>query len=155
MSTHPGRILHDKFMRPLSINRNQLAKGLGVNRSTIGRLIDRQQRMSLDMAARLGAYFMVPPRWWLLMQAQFDAHIVESSPDLARGVTPMEFNPDVILTPNGVLQLDEAELNWTPPPPSISRDELSDRPSGSEAEERNVQVVQYDSGSIALVGAES
>ena len=155
MSTHPGRTLHDKFMRPLSINRNQLAKGLGVNRSTIGRLIDEQQRMSLDMAARLGAYFMVPPRWWLLMQAQFDAHIVESNPDLAQGVTPMEFNPDVILTPNGVLQLDEAELNRTPPPPSISRDELSDRPSGSEAEERNVQVVQYDSGSIALVGAES
>jgi len=154
MSTHPGRILYDKFMKPLNINGNQLARGLGVNRSTIGRLIDAQQRMSLEMAARLGAYFNVPPRWWLLMQAQYDAHIAESRPDLAEGVTSMEFNPDVILTPNGVLRLDEAEPNGTPPP-SISRDELSNRPSGSKPEERRVRVVQYESGSLALVGAES
>jgi len=155
MITHPGRILHDKFMKPLNINRNQLAKGLGVNRSTIGRLIDGRQRMSLEMAARLGAYFMVPPRWWLLMQAQFDAHIAESRPELAEGVTRTEFNPDVILTPNGVLRLDEAGPNGTPPPPSIPRNELNDRPPGSESEERKVQVVQYESGSIALVGSES
>ena len=155
MSTHPGRILYDKFMKPLSINHNQLAMSLGVNRSTIGRLINGRQRMSLEMAARLGAYFMVPPRWWLLMQAQFDAQIAESRPDLTEGVTRMEFNPDIILTPNGVLRLDEAEPNGAPPPPSITRDELSNRPSGSKSEERRVRVVQYESGSIALVGAES
>jgi len=155
MSTHPGRILHDKFMKPLNINRNQLATALGVNRSTIGRLIDGRQRMSLEMAARLGAYFMVPPRWWLLMQARYDAHIVESRPDLTGEVTRMELNPDVILTPNGVLRLDEAEPDGTPPPPSISRDELSNRPSSSRSGDRSVRVVEYESGSIALVGTES
>ncbi len=155
MSTHPGRILHDKFMKPLSINCNQLAKGLAVNRSTVGRLIDGRQRMSLEMAARLGAYFRVPPRWWLLMQAYHDAQVAESRLDLVEGVTCMELNPDVILTPNGVLRLDEAEPDGTPPPPSISRDELSNRPSGPTSAERRVRVVQYESGSVALVGTES
>ena len=154
MLAHEERILHDKFMGPLNINCSQLAKGLGVNRSTIGRLIDGQQRISLEMAARLGAYFNVPPRWWLLMQVQYDEYMVNSRPDLVEGVTRMEFNPDVILTPNGVLWLDEAEPKGKQPPPSIPRDELHKRPFGSESEERKVKVVQYESGSLALVGAE-
>jgi len=155
MSIHPGRLLHDKFMKPLDINCSQLAKGLGVNRSTIGRLIDEQQRLSLEMAARLGAYFNVPPRWWLLMQVQYDEDIVDTRPDLTEGVTQMDFNPDVILTPNGVLWLSETEPNGTQPRPSLSRDELRKRPSDFESEERKVQVLQYESGSLALVGVES
>jgi len=153
MIKHPGRILFEDFMTPLEITSNHLANNLDVNRSTIGRLIASEHRMTPEMAARLGAYFGVPARWWLLMQAEFDAQEVAAYPELYEGVTPMEADPDVLITPKGVLHLDAPE-NAEPesPPPSLPREALEKLPQGSPPKRREVQIVRYENGSVALVG---
>ena len=50
MAKHPGLILFEEFMTHLAITANRLAKGTGVNRSTIGRLIAGDQRLTPEMA---------------------------------------------------------------------------------------------------------
>ncbi|MEQ1567315.1 MAG: HigA family addiction module antitoxin [Myxococcota bacterium] len=132
MGKHPGLILREGFMEPLGIHASRLAAGTGVDRSTISRLLAGDQPLTPPMAARLGAYFGVPARWWLLMQAEYDAADVAARPELVRGVVPLEPNPDVLLTPTGVLRLDVA-------PPAVDE--------GGE-----VRTIRYDNGSVGLIG---
>lgn len=152
MTQHPGQILREAFLEPLGINASALATGSGVNRSTISRLLAGKHPITPAMAARLGAFFQVPARWWLLMQAEYDAQEVSGKPELIKGVAPLEPDPDVLLTPSGVLRLAPA-----PPseerPLSISRASLDALPEvPSRPAKRTVQTVQYENGAIALIG---
>ena len=154
MIKHPGRILFEDFMKPLSVTANHLAEQIGVNRSTIGRLIAGEQRLTPEMAARLGAYFGVPARWWLLMQAEFDDREIAACPELFDGVTPMEVDPDILLTPTGVLRLDTPDVAEPEPQPRLPRGALEAIPRSADhsPERRRVRVVRYENGALALVG---
>lgn len=152
MTKHPGQILLEDFLTPLGLNANRLAVGLGVNRSTISRLLSGQQPLTPAMAARLGAFFQVPARWWLLMQAEYDAAVVEADPTLREGVRPMEPDLDVLITPKGVLRLAPAGRSEEQPL-TISQTDLDMLPQmASNPTPRVVREVRYESGSVALVG---
>ena len=157
MVKHPGRVLFEDFMTPLAIAANHLASQIGVNRSTVGRLIAAEQRMTPEMAARVGVYFGVPARWWLLMQVEFDERQIAEHPQNAAEVKPWVPDPDVLLTPDGVIHLRAPDQTDLAPASSLPRDHLemippdTDRPRGN----RNVRVVRYDNGSLALVGEAS
>ncbi len=155
MARHPGRILSEEFLTPLGVTANRLAVGLGVNRSTVSRLLAGRQPLTPAMAARLGAYFQVPARWWLLMQADYDATRVSEDLSLIEGVTPIQPDPDVLLTPKGVLRLDEPAASPPAEPISLSRSEIAALPSHSPQPRRRVRTVRYDNGAIALVGDDS
>lgn len=153
MTEHPGQILRRDFMEPLGISASRLSRGLGVNRSTVGRLIGGAQPLTPALAARLGAFFRVPARWWLLMQAEYDAHAVTSDPTLVDGVTPLEPDPDVILTPKGVLRLAAPEARPAEARVSISRRDLEALPDvPSKPAHRVARVVRFEGGSLALIG---
>ena len=62
MAKHPGQILREGFLAPLGIRPSRLAAGIGVERSTISRLLAETQPLTPDMAARLGRFFGVPAR---------------------------------------------------------------------------------------------
>lgn len=157
MAKHPGRILFEDFMTPLMITANHLATQIGVNRSTVGRLIAGEQRMTPEMAARLGAFFGVPARWWLLMQVELDERQIAQQPENVDEVKPWIPDPDVLLTPDGVMRLRAPDQTAPEPAPSLPRDPLemispdTDRQQGH----RKVRVVRYDNGSLALVGEAS
>ena len=102
---HPGRQIEERFLKPLGIRASQLARALGVDRSTVSRLLSGQQPITPSMAARLGVCFGVPARWFLLMQAEYDAACVEADPELASDATPIEVDPDWLLTPDGAMSL--------------------------------------------------
>lgn len=132
MATHPGHTLQSQFLVPLGIHASELARGLAVDRSTISRLLAGKQLLTPEMAARVGAYFNVPTLWRLQIQAQYDAARVETEPTLVAAVTPLPTNPDILLTPRGVLRLDQAADD-----------------TGILA--ADAQVVRYPNGAIALV----
>jgi len=152
MTRHPGEILSEDFLAPLGLNANRLSVGLGVNRSTISRLLCGQQPITPAMAARLGAFFQVPARWWLLMQAEYDAAMVSEDPTLTKGVTPMDPDPDVLLTPKGVLRLAPPVDSSPAEPISLSRSEIAALPEHSPQPRRRIRTVHYEGGAIALVG---
>jgi addiction module HigA family antidote len=146
---HPGQRLREDFMEPLHFNTNQLAKGLGISRSTLARLLSGKQRLSLKMAARLATYFGVPARWWLQMQSDFDAQQIEEHPEWHNGVTPAVLDPALLVTPKGILHLGEPIP--MPAPPSINRESIENLPVAAPVR-REVKHVRYENGSIALVG---
>ena len=69
---HPGEYILEECLKPLNLSIGQAAKGLGVNRSTLSRLIHGKSRVSPDMAVRLSMAFGSTPEMWLRLQNAFD-----------------------------------------------------------------------------------
>lgn len=150
MHQHPGHILRDGFLAPLRLTPAELARGLGVERSTVTRLLAGGHDLTPAMAARLGRYFQVPALWFLEMQAAYDAQRVSSDPAIAKGVTPRRRDRDFLLTPGGARRLGPRSSK-----PSealrIPYDAFDRDAPPPEAPAYVVRQVEYDGGAVALV----
>ena len=102
---HPGLILKLRFLDPLGIRPSELAKSIGVSGRRVSELLKGRRRLSPEMAHRLALYFGVPPRWFLEMQARFDAHTVENGSPLLPYIRPMGQSDGFIITPGGALPI--------------------------------------------------
>ena len=70
--THPGRILHEQFMKPAGLSQNALAREMGVPPRRINEIILGKRGISADTALRLAKRFGNAPRFWMELQADFD-----------------------------------------------------------------------------------
>jgi addiction module HigA family antidote len=71
-SSHPGRILHEQFMKPAGLSQNALARELGVPPRRINEIILGKRGITADTALRLAKHFGNAPRYWMELQADFD-----------------------------------------------------------------------------------
>ncbi len=69
---HPGEILREEYLIPLSMSAGSLAKNLHVPRTRIERLATEQTAVTPDTALRLAKFFGTTPEFWMNMQASFD-----------------------------------------------------------------------------------
>ena len=69
---HPGEIVLHECIEPLGLTITEAAKGLGVARTTLSRLVNGKQGISSDMAVRLSKGFGSTPETWLRMQMNYD-----------------------------------------------------------------------------------
>ncbi len=69
---HPGEILRDEFMVPLTLSAGKIAKAVGVPRSRIERLAREETALTADTAARLGRYFKTSAEFWLNLQRGYE-----------------------------------------------------------------------------------
>ncbi|MBF8271431.1 MAG: hypothetical protein HW380_536 [Magnetococcales bacterium] len=69
---HPGEILFEEFMGPLSISQNKLARDIGVQPIRINQIIHGKRSITADTALRLGRYFGTSVGFWLGLQADYD-----------------------------------------------------------------------------------
>ncbi len=69
---HPGRILKNHHLIPLSISITDLAKILGVSRKTASRIVNERGAITPDMALRLSRAFKTTPNLWLGLQQEYD-----------------------------------------------------------------------------------
>ena len=150
MTNHPGHILRDAFLDPLGIKPAEVAKALGIERSTISRLLAGKQDMTPAMAARLGVFFQVPPLWFLEMQAAYDADQIASDPKSAQGVTPRPRDRNFLLTPTGARPLGPRSTKPTGPlrVPYADFDRNAPAPVSSPPV---IRQVEYEGGGVALV----
>jgi len=72
---HPGEVLLEDFMRPLSISINRLARDLSVPPGRISAIVNRNRAISADTALRLGTYFKVSPEIWVGLQADYELRV--------------------------------------------------------------------------------
>ncbi len=72
---HPGEILDEEFLKPLSLTQYRLAKGLKVPARRINEIILRKRAISADTALRLGRFFRNSPRFWLNLQTSYDLEV--------------------------------------------------------------------------------
>lgn len=99
----------ERYLQPLGITPSRLARSIGVPVRQVSELIEGLRPITPDTAARLALFFDVPPQWWLLRQARYDAACLAPVEALRDVVTPYEGLSDVLVTPQGVERLAPAE----------------------------------------------
>ncbi len=81
---HPGEIIREFCIEPLSLSVTDAANALGVTRKTLSALLNGRSGVSAEMALRLSKVFGRTPEGWLRLQLQFDLSKTEQSVDLRR-----------------------------------------------------------------------
>lgn len=74
---HPGEVLREDFLIPMSLTPYAVARACGVPRTRIERLAREETPVTADTALRLAKYFGTTPAFWMGMQAQYDLERTE------------------------------------------------------------------------------
>ncbi|THB71835.1 MAG: addiction module antidote protein, HigA family [Desulfovibrio sp.] len=77
--THPGVIIRDDYLEPLSLSVTALAERLGVSRKHLSNVINEKVGVTPDMALRLSRAFNTTPDLWLNLQRNHDLWVAEHS----------------------------------------------------------------------------
>lgn len=85
---HPGEILSEEFLGPMSVPQYQLAKSIGVPALRIGQIVRGKRAVTADTALRLSKYFGLNDSYWLRLQARFDEQVAKQQ--LARELARIE-----------------------------------------------------------------
>lgn len=74
---HPGEVLLEEFLKPMSLSQNQLALAIRVPARRINEIVRGKRRITADTALRLARYFDMSPRFWLGLQMDYDLDVTE------------------------------------------------------------------------------
>jgi len=69
---HPGEVLQEEFLIPLSISAYKLAKETNIPQTRVSEIIKGNRRITADTALRLSHFFGNSPKFWLGLQDDFD-----------------------------------------------------------------------------------
>jgi antitoxin HigA-1 len=69
---HPGEILLEEFLKPLSITAYRLSKDIGIPQTRTSEIIKGHRSITADTALRLSYYFGNSAKFWLGLQNDFD-----------------------------------------------------------------------------------
>jgi len=76
--THPGKIIKEDYLMPLSITIKDMASALGVSRKTLSKIINEKGSITPDMALRLSRAFDTTPDLWLNLKSIWFIHFYNS-----------------------------------------------------------------------------
>jgi len=90
VTTHPGEIILEEFLRPLDMSVNALAIALRVPATRIGAIVKGQRSVTADTALRLARFFGTSAEFWMNLQAMHDLTKarIESGRAIAQDVRP-------------------------------------------------------------------
>ncbi len=77
--SHPGVILKEEFLDPMSISVYALSNAIGVPRTRINDIVLGRRGVSADTAIRLAKFFGTDPQSWLNLQQHYDLVIAETA----------------------------------------------------------------------------
>jgi len=72
---HPGEVLFEEFLKPMSISQNQLGRDLGVSPRRINEIIHGKRSITANTALRLARHFGNSPQFWLGLQMDYDLDV--------------------------------------------------------------------------------
>ena len=72
---HPGEVLLEEFLKPMSLSQNRLALDIGVPPRRINEIVLGKRSVTADTALRLGRYFQMSPQFWLGLQMDYDLDV--------------------------------------------------------------------------------
>ncbi|MGY0560279.1 HigA family addiction module antitoxin [Luteimonas sp. A277] len=85
---HPGEILREDFMQPLSLSANALSISLGVPATRIHEIVNGRRGITADTAARLARHFGGDAASWLALQNAYDLKTLPNLSEIERTVRP-------------------------------------------------------------------
>jgi len=89
---HPGEVLREDYLAPLSMSGSALAKALHIPATRVSEILRQRRAVTADTAIRLARYFGGDAGSWLNLQAAFDlrqAEIAEGK-SIRRQIMPRE-----------------------------------------------------------------
>ena len=78
--THAGRVLLEEFLAPRGVSVWHLARDIDVPVRRVFEIVQGQRAIDGDIAHRLAHYFGMSERYWLDLQARYDAKQQERLP---------------------------------------------------------------------------
>ena len=76
---HPGEVLSEEFLKPMTLSQNRLALDIGVPPRRINEIVLEKRGITADTALRLARYFNMSPQFWLGLQMDYDLDIAEDT----------------------------------------------------------------------------
>lgn len=89
-AVHPGEVLREEYLAPLSLSVNALAMAPATR---IHEIVKERRGITADTAERLARYFGGDAASWLALQADYDLKTLVTRDDIARKVSPREGAP--------------------------------------------------------------
>jgi addiction module HigA family antidote len=74
---HPGEILLEEFLTPMSMTQTQLAKAMGVPIQRINTLVSGKRGVTPETAILLSIVLKTSPEFWMNLQTGHDLAIAE------------------------------------------------------------------------------
>ncbi len=87
--THPGNILKEDYIIPLSVTIKDMAAILGVSRKTLSKIVNEKGAIMPNMALRLSQAFGTTPDLWLNLQKNYDLWHAQTSSEEWKKVKPV------------------------------------------------------------------
>jgi len=72
VTTSPGEMLAEEFLKPLGLSQNRLAMNIRVPSTRIGEIVRGKRAITPDTALRLARFFQNSPEFWLNLQQMHD-----------------------------------------------------------------------------------
>ncbi|MBA3890156.1 MAG: HigA family addiction module antidote protein [Gemmatimonadaceae bacterium] len=72
--THPGEMLLEEFLKPLSITQVDFAERIGVSMQRLNEIVRRKRGVTPDTALRLEAALGASAQFWLNLQLAYDLY---------------------------------------------------------------------------------
>ncbi len=72
--THPGEMLREEFLRPMSISQKDLAAAIHVPFQRVNELINQKRGVTPSTALRLAKFFGMSADFWLNLQMRWDLY---------------------------------------------------------------------------------
>ena len=72
---HPGEILLEEFLNPLSISQYRISKEIHVPARRVNEIVHGKRSITADTALRLAKYFGNSAQFWMNLQTRFDLEI--------------------------------------------------------------------------------
>ncbi len=72
---HPGEILLEEFLKPMTVTQYRLAKDTGVDPRRVNEIVLGKRAITGDTALRLSRYFGTSDRFWMNLQARYDLEV--------------------------------------------------------------------------------
>ena len=79
ITTTPGELLLEEFMKPMGISAYRLAKEIDVSAQRIGEIIKGRRRVTADTDLRLCRFLGLSDGYWLRAQAAFDIEVTQAN----------------------------------------------------------------------------
>jgi len=87
--THPGEIIKEDYLLPLSISIKDMATTLGISRKTLSKIINGRGSITPEMALRLSRAFNTTPDLWMNLQVNYDLWLAEHETSSWQSVQPL------------------------------------------------------------------
>lgn len=72
--THPGEMLLEEFLKPMSLSQRDLAEAIHVPCQRVNELVNRKRGVTPSTALRLAKFFGTSAAFWLNLQLRWDLY---------------------------------------------------------------------------------